>query len=194
MPYFLIGEKELREKPELVAKLAGLVVEDSCEKRTDRKWLVEKLDAESALSLVRERIENPKIREAFLISLDAKGRPEGYMTVDFPPYKRSHVTVRHTFVSARFRRRGVATRLTYRLVGVARSKGYAGLDKALKVPETIKFGEKILANPRKVYRGGKPTGEKAEAVRVESFSNNPKEPFSILEFKFSQRRKRNRPK
>jgi len=72
------------------------------------------------------------------------------------------------FVPKRFRRKGIAKKLTYRLIAVARRMGYRGISIGLAGNEILGLGEKMATNPRAVLRAGYKEKNKApERVSVE---------------------------
>jgi len=195
MPYFLIGKKELEKQPELINKLCDLLVEDSAEERGKLSFNERHIGSKKANEIVHRIIK--KFRSVFLISLNSKGKPEGFMMLDFPPHKSRFVPVMHTFVSKDFRRKGVASRLTFRLLAEARMRGYWGVQKGLRAKGAIKLGEKLLANPRRIFgEKGKSTGRLAERIEIHpDLDLTRKNPDKIMEIEPIQRKpKRTMPK
>lgn len=181
MPYFTIGKKELKTKPEIVGKLAELLKEKVGQRKSMQK----------IFGIIRKNIEEHNT--AYLISLTAEGVPKGFINFRYPKEKQAYVEVLTVYVLPKFRRKGEATRLIYRLIAIAKRAGYAGLYNPNQSRAMLKVSEKMAAKPRKIIgREGKvkiseETGKplKAEDVVVFSVYNGPFYRFGSAKIKFN---------
>ena len=163
MPYFIIGKEELETRPELVGKLAELLKEKVGRKKSMRK----------ILEIIRKNIEAHNT--SYLISLTPEGIPKGFINFKFPREKQAYVETLFTYVSPKFRRQGEATRLTYRLMAIARRAGYKGIYRSNLKEAMLRLSEKMVANPRRIIgKEGKP--------KIDKSSGKPLRPEDITVF------------
>jgi hypothetical protein len=98
-----------------------------------------------------------------LASVEERGKQKPVGLITFSEGKKAIHTVR-TFVAKKFRRQDVAKKMSYHLVGMARSKEKI-IYRALQSEEMHKLAKKMRNNPRTLYHKGKAVGA-AEVIGV----------------------------